>query len=102
MPVVEPPPARLLEQITAQQAHVAVLDERLQAAERAITRAGSPAAGATAHHRADQALLALEAAEQALGELIAAHTAAARPGAAPRRRLRAVPSAGQDALFDVG
>lgn len=102
--MLDQPPALLLEQIVIQQAQVAVLERRLQDAERAVGQAATAAAGAAAHRRADDALSALEAAEHTLHELLAEHAAATAPlrSSPASRRLRVAPMAGQDGLFDVG
>lgn len=94
------PPARLLEQITAQQARVADLERALAVAEKAVRLADSTAAGARAHRRADAALMDLGAAESVLDRLLRAHAAAAL-AQLPRPRRSASPAVDQAVLFDL-
>lgn len=94
------PPARLLEQITAQQAHIADLERALIAAERAVRVAEAATAGDRAHHRADAALMALEAAETVLDRLLHDH-ASAVVRLLPRPRRSPAGGVEQAPLFDL-
>lgn len=76
------PPARLLEQITAQQARIADLHRALATAERAGRLAFTVPARSRAHLRVDAALMDLEAAAAALDKLLLRH---ARASAIRRR-----------------